>query len=174
MARNENFFGRLRELVEESRDALGPTGTVKDPLEYRFEVYLGDRRFAFQGLPAEGKVLVGEEAGDRGVAWFEELLYDEASSGWGTVRESAWDFVAGLSDLPAMTASSAEATRAEGQEGKGLPGGRGVRAMTLVLEGAAVAGATWLTVRSFAQAGRTPRLFSRLRRRSDPRMSSSP
>lgn len=110
---NESFFGHLRQLVNESRDAVGESGKVDDPREFRFDIEFPDRRYALQGYPDQQRVFVGQYLGDRGVVWFEELRFDEVSHGWRNGGRPAYDFVRALVTKPTLSNAEIDQARRE-------------------------------------------------------------
>lgn len=110
---NESFFGRLRALVNEARDAVGAAGKVDDPREFRFDIEFSDRRYALQGYPDQQRVFVGQYLGDRGVVWFDELRFDELHHGWHNGGRPAFDFMRELAHKPTLSNEEIDQARRE-------------------------------------------------------------
>ncbi len=147
----ENFYRRFRRLREECRDAIGNEGIVEEAHEYRFDIDIGDRRFAFQALPQEDRVLVGEEIGNRGVEWFEELVWDEVYPGWRTSDRTAWELAATLAERPRRRAVVAGVSET-------------AQRLSRVAETLAYAALAWRGVRYVARRASHPRETGRMLR----------
>lgn len=138
----EGFYERFRHLVREFRDAIGSAGVVEEPREYRFEVVFPDRRYALQAFPDENRVFVGEEVGDYGVVWFDELRYDELHHGWRASDRSAWDLAQSIIDRKPMVPAAvpAPSATAPGIAERPHPVARAIALVVLVMRGV-----RWLT-----------------------------
>lgn len=99
---DESVYERFRKLNREVREALQADGEVTLPREYHFEAHLKDRNYDFQASPDGTRIFVGEELGDRGVVWFDELRFDELQNGWRAQNVSAWDLARSLVDKPTL------------------------------------------------------------------------
>ncbi len=102
MSFDQAFYQEFRRLVGECREAVGDQADVEDPKEFRFEMRAGDRTYAFQLDDDARLVHVGELTGDRGVAWFEDIRYEEGYEGgvWRVGERSAGEFARELLEQP--------------------------------------------------------------------------